>query len=622
MTGALGIASIAGRDARQWSLMATALNRVPAAAPPLARDLVKSIGLLSVYGNRSGLLPTEPVLNALFAGGPHAGQVEKSIALLQSESIALFRRHTESFTLWEGSDIDLEAEFENARRQQSNPPVAGRFRRLASPRPLVPRRHYIATGTLRWFDVRIVGADPVRSMFDADRDSPADGSVLMLLSPDLSSEDTAERARNLSSTGGAENKPRLVSVPRNVAALSGALDELETWEWVRQNVPGLAGDAVARQEVAARVELARLAFERIAGPTFGLTGHTLDSNASRWFYDGKELFDLLGPRSLQARLSKICENIFHACPPLHNELLNRHRLSSAAARARRELIERIIEKPHEENLGIGGFPPYFAMYQSMIKSGGFHDSHRIGPPTNEGWRSVWQEIEQFLDSTRTSPRPVTDLMDTLRRPPFGLRDGPMPVLVALTLTIKGEEAALYEDGVFVSDSLTEAMERLVRRPETFAIRSHHLDNAEEEILRALEQVGVINGDEPLAGGLLGVVRKLVGLVACLPPYAHRTRRLSPESQLVRERLLEARDPRSLLFQELPEVLGVHLRDDGAAERFAKALGDAVRDQVAALPRLLDEVEEITGQAFWNCGTWRGATAPALRPRLGASPTSR
>ena len=596
VTGALGLASITGRDARQWSLMAAALNRVPAAAPPVARDLVKSIGLLSLYGSRSGLLPTIAVLKALYAGGHQVGDLGEAIALLQSKSIALFRRHTGAFTLWEGSDIDLQAEFENARRQKGNPSLAIRLRRVALPRPLVPRRHYIETGTLRWFDVRIVGADPVRSMFDVDKGTPADALVLMLASPELTIEDTVRRAQVLSHPGGKESKPRLVGVPRDAAALSGALDELEAWKWIRENVSGLAGDAVARQEVAARVEVARLALERLVGPSFGLTGHILDPSASRWFHGGKEIHDISGPGSLQSRLSQICKETFHACPPLHNELLNRHRLSSAAARARRELIERIIEKPDEKNLGISGFPPYFAMYQALLKAGGFHESGSICPPTNQEWRPVWREIGRFLDSTRTAPRPVTDLMDTLRRPPFGLRDGPLPVLVALALAVKAEEAALYEEGVFVSDSLTEAMERLVRRPETFALGSHRLDETEEEILRAIERIRV-DGDETLTRGLLGVVRKFVGLAASLPPYARRTRRISKASQLVRDRLLQAKDPRALLFQELPEVLGVSLSKHGAAERFSAALGDAVRDQVTALPRLLDEVEETTRQAF-------------------------
>lgn len=609
VTGALGLASITGRDARQWSLMSAALDRVPAAAPAAARDLVKCIGLLSVYGGRAGLQPTEAVLEALFADGPHAEFTGESIALLQRESIALFRRHTGSFTLWEGSDVDLEAEFDNARGHRGNPSLSVRLQRTAPPRPLVPRKHYIETGTLRWLEVRVVGADPVGTRRRVGDETPADGLVLMLVAPELPLRAAVTRARALSRSCRADGKPRLVGIPRDLGALGDALDELEGWEWVRENAPGLAGDAVARQEVSARLEAARLAFERLVGPTLGLPGHVLEPRRSRWFHEGEELTDLSYPGRLQSRLSQICADVFHASPPLHNELLNRRRLSSAAARARRELIERIIQSPQEKNLGIHGCPPYFAMYRSLLKAGGFHDSPGLGPPTHPEWGPVWEEIERFLDSTRAGPRPVTDLMDALRRPPFGMLDGPLPVLVAVALAVKGEEAALYEEGVYVSDALTEAMERLVRRPETFALRSHRLDEPEAEVLRALEQVHS-GGGEPAAVGLLGVVRRLVGLAASLPPYTLRTRRLSPASRAVRERLLHAKDPRALLFQELPGALGIPLSEGRAAARFADGLTESVRELAAALPRLLDEVEETTRQAFGSA-----AQGEALRRQL-------
>jgi len=596
VTGALGLASITGRDARQWSLMASALDRVPAAAPPVARDLVKCIGLLSVYGGRPGLQPTEELLHALFADRPQDGDTGESIAFLQRESIALFRRHTGSFTLWEGSDIDLEAELETARRHQGNRSLSVRLQRTALPRPLVPRRHYIETGTLRWLEVCVVGTDSARRICEGGRETRTDGLVLMLAAPELTPRAAVDRARILSHSGPG-GKPHLAAIPRNLTALADALDELEGWEWVRTNVPELAGDAVARQEVAARLEAARLGFERLAGPVFGLPGHVLDPSVSRWFHDGREISGLSDPASLQSRLSRICSDVFHGCPPLRNELLNRSRLSSASARARRELIERIIETPQEKNLGIQGFPPHFAMYQSLLKAGGFHGTCGLGPPTKKEWRPVWEEIERFLDSTRAGPLPVTDLMDALKRPPFGMRDGPLPVLVAVTLAIKGEEAALYEDGVFVSDAITEAMERLVRRPETFSLGSHRLDSAETELLRTLDRTGFVTGNETLPRGLLGTVRRLVGLVASLPPYARRTRRISSVSQAVRERLLQAKDPRALMFQELPKALGFRLARKDAAKLFANALAEATRELVGAFPGLLDEVEETTRQVF-------------------------
>ena len=119
------------------------------------------------------------------------------------------------------------------------------------------------------------------------------------------------------------------------------------------------------------------------------------------------------------------------------------------------------------------------------------------------------------------------------------------MLIAVLLRLRGPRLALYEDDLFVPRVEIETLERLVRRPETFAIRSFDLAPGER---RVIEKLAAIAGDTdagPSAGGaagLLAVVRNLVQLASRLPPYTRRTRRLSADAQAVRELLLDARDP--------------------------------------------------------------------------------
>ena len=130
---ALGTAAFTGQDARKWSLIAHAIDRVPAAAPPLARELVKSIGLLALYGDSVGLRPSPELLHAAFNESNH-DNADEAIALLERESIIVYRRHRRAFGLWEGSDIDLEAAFEAARGQHGGEPLHQRLLRAGRPR--------------------------------------------------------------------------------------------------------------------------------------------------------------------------------------------------------------------------------------------------------------------------------------------------------------------------------------------------------------------------------------------------------------------------------------------------------------------------------------------------------
>ena len=369
---------------------------------------------------------------------------------------------------------------------------------------------------------------------------------------------------------------------------------------------------MARQEVMARTADARSRFERAAGRTLGLLGHVLDPGASVWFFQGEKCSpDPKHPRELQDLLSKICDGTYQEAPPLRNELLNRADLSSAAARARRNLLERMVFDSHRERLGIEGFPPEYGMYQALLVEGGFHGNScdgafRLHAPASQGrspWKPVWREIERFLAGARERQRPLTELIESLTAPPFGLREGPLPVLITAVLQIKGEELALYEDGLFVPDVGIETLERLVRRPHTFALRCYRLNARERRVIEALGDLArktMLSGSEQSkehTAGLIEIVRQLVRLAETLPPYARSTQRLSTRTRAVRDLLRTATDPRSLLLEDLPQALNVGVDVADGPSLLARRLRESIRDLTRAFPNLLNAVEEQVREAF-------------------------
>lgn len=634
---ALGSAAFTGADARKFRLIAQALERIPADAPALAADLVKAIGLLALYGDAAGLRADRKTLETVFDDQSAAG-VRAALRRLTTESIAIFRRHRSAYGLWEGSDLDLDEALERALREPEPGPLPERLARAAEPRPLVAREHSVRTGTLRWFEPRLAAPETLDEALA--KPTEADGLLVFLLGeatpPTIAATlaETASRASSPKDAGddppagapppkpglfGAspasrrEGKPILVAAgafhPAGAGAASGTvgtlgerLREVEAWRQVRENTPELAGDEAARREAAAREDAARQRFEQTAGPALGLPGQVLDPSRWRWFPNGAEEPGIRAPRDLQALLSRLCAEAYPKAPPLHNEMLNRSALSSSSAAGRRNLIERIAAPGDGgERLGIRGFPPEFSMFSALVEAGGFHrkkrdGSFRLDAPQHEGWKPVWGAITDFVGRASDAPRPLTDLRARLEAPPFGLRRGPFPVLVALYLRIHGGRVALYEDGLFVPDTGIETLERLVRRPETFALRSLRFRRAEQRVLRALgEALGVTAArtDERL----IALTRQLVGGAARLPPYARQTRAVNDAARRVRDELLAARDPRDLVFRDLPKALGVSLSDPAGAAAYAEALRGAVKETAAAYPALLARIEDALGRAL-------------------------
>ncbi|MGA2035502.1 MAG: hypothetical protein ABSG68_24905 [Thermoguttaceae bacterium] len=168
------------------------------------------------------------------------------------------------------------------------------------------------------------------------------------------------------------------AIPEETRSLEDTLHELACLEWVRSNTPELEGDATARRELRARTAALRRRLDELFAAI--LAPSESETRSCRWFHKGQKLPNT--PRSsLQARLSRVCDDMYPSTPRIRNELINRRELSSAAAAARRSLIDAMICCSDQPELGIEGTPPQKSMYLSLLAGPGIHrkSAHGCAP---------------------------------------------------------------------------------------------------------------------------------------------------------------------------------------------------------------------------------------------------
>ena len=205
--------------------------------------------------------------------------------------------------------------------------------------------------------------------------------------------------------------------------------------------------------------------------------------------------------------------------------------------------------------------------------------------------ALWKEIDRFLRDTEAGRRPLAELYDRLRRPPFGIKDGPLPVIVVAALLARDDDVAVYERGSFMPAWTPSHAERLLRSPDGFEIRRCRIDGLRRTVFtRLAETLRLSTGREP---ALLDVVRGLLRFVASLTPYARRTLRISQQARDIREALVRAREPAQLVFDELPAACGCPpfgLNQVEASQRvdeFVGALEAGLRELRNAYPALIE-----------------------------------
>jgi energy-coupling factor transporter ATP-binding protein EcfA2 len=607
ITTALGTAIYIGDRAHRWAEIDHALSRIPADAPSISQAIVKVIGLVGLYGPTVGLKATKELLSLAL---DTSEDIANTLSYLERRSILIYKRHEDAYGLWEGSDVDIDACFLEAQRHVGQGNITARLKQVVALRPIVTRAHYIKTGTLRYFSVGIVEGteQSLQEALEEDRTS-ADGRIIYVLASRFQArQPLVKLTQKLTNNGEARNNLIVFAFPKPIVGLEDALLEVESWRWAIENVQALQGDIVARREVKARLLYAEKGLERIIGRIFGLGGERFDPTVSEWVQGGL----IRCPRSAKAFsrwLSELCDAVFHEMPNLQNELINRDRLSSAAAKARRNLLEAMLTREEEVNLGFQGTPAEVSMYKTLLAASGFHRPRtgqwRFGEPSEE-WSFVWHQIHQFLEATHNTRRPIVELFSQLKTPPLGFRDGPLPVLLCVVLLTYRDRVALYEEGTFVAELRIEVLERLLRRPELFEIQEYVLTDHYQEVLTAIgaavRPLQVSQGHY-LASELLSIVRPLVTFVAHLPAYTKNTKKLEPpQAGAVRDVLLKAQDPYRLLFSDLPATLHVSLASREDILRFKQLLEQCILGLQQAYPRLLDEIEIQLRDIFRLHGT--------------------
>lgn len=575
--------------------------------------VLKTIGILNLL-NDSDLLATEESVVCAIAGETQEKAVRSALtALHKYKRIIYDRGRARGLCLWPHSSVDLEKAYEDACRAVNTPQnVARLIKDSLETRPVVARRHYIETGNLRHAEVRCCPVKDLSAVLNEDI-SQADGLILVPLC-----ETPHEREFALAFARQPEVASRknwLVAVPQPLNNLAALVQEVQRWEWVFANTLELNADKYAREEVSRQKVAAELQLEKRIQNFIGWqqgTGRTLLD----WFRAGKPL-KIRSGRHLLETLSDIFDETYDLAPRIQNELVNRRSLSSAAAAARMRLIERMFASPEAPLLGMDPTkkPPEMSMYLSVLKRTAMHrqngETWRIAEPHHRSdVCNVLPALKHMADLVRREQDTrvnIASLFAELRNPPYGVRDGLTPLLLAVFAISHERDVAFYKDGSFLRELSGEHMLVLTKAPERFDIQYCKIEGVRAELFERLIAALKIEEPEDREVELLDLVKNLCVFVAQLPVFVRNTRRLSPHALAVRQAILEAREPSKLLFADLPTACGFEPIEAKTAtgapvKSFVKALKAALDELRGGFPELQDRLRARLREHFSLSGS--------------------
>jgi hypothetical protein len=579
LTANLETAILASPDGHRWAVAVEAVERATAKGSSIHIELTKCVALIEMFRSGSGLLPEISVLSVCIQG---AGATEVAAALkeLVNWKILIERKHLEAFGVFAGSDFDIEAAVIQARTEIGTPNLQV-LSALTDLQPILAKRLYHETGTLRWFSRKISRFENMQAEFESLQ--PITGSVgaFVLCLPDLGTPLTKARTEIKKFSSDYKNKNLIAGVPDNAERIAELSLELVACEHVFKTRTEIDGDSVARKELMARLTTVRSSLEDELAEAFTLC---------KWSWNGELLNDKKSS-SVSWIASTVADVIYSKTPIIQNELVNRQDPSNNSKTARKALLYRMVSHQSTTNLGYEGFSADAGLYYSILQSTGIHSTNEQGQASfdepniqkrNERLFLMWEATKQYVFKDGRTIK-LSQLYDFWINEPYGVRAGLLPILGMAFFLANRSTLALYIEGAFTSN-ISEAMidEWLhdARRIEfRFVSASSDKKSYLNAVIESLPTEIKIASTNPL-----DVARALVGFIVSLPNWTRRTLSLSQDAQAIRGILLKANDPHKVLFADLPTILNA-----GSANDVKEKLSIIVREIQASYPITLKQV---------------------------------
>jgi hypothetical protein len=577
-------AILASNESHRWAQAADAVERAEGRGGDIHVRLAKSIATIEMFKNGSGLAASRDVLLACLNDQKPAA-VEAALEDLARWSVVVFRKHTNSWAIFAGSDFDIDDAIRRADATIAELDLV-KLGQLAGLQPVLAKKHYYETGTLRWFQYELARAASLEGARFSRTD--ADGRFLLII-PD--GNENRDQLFEMCSRVSAANKGLLaIGIPNNATRISELGRELLSLEKVSKQ-PELEGDAIARREVQARIAatIAELSEEL-----------RTDLTGADWFVAGKRRQQAVGA-SLSRFASDMADQTFPMSPRIKSELVNRDRPSSNTQAGIRVLLHAMVTQADQKHLGIEGFPIERGLYSTLLEAPGLHrlrgNKWRFGQPDTapesigSTYAAAWAEADRLLDND-SGAISLDVIYDAWAQSPFGIRKGILPVLAVAYALGKRSSLALYADNQFAPEIDDYFIDRLLQDPALIALRRIDRTKSKTEMIAGLAATAAKLTGEECAAEPLDVARRLVKFVYDLPPWARKSLGLSAQAMEVRRILLAAHDPHRTLLVDLPGVF-----EASSPSATVKKIETSLKELRDAYPKMLQHLTSHLLQAL-------------------------
>ncbi len=579
---------------KTWVQANEAINKLTSSDSTSER-IIKALSIVIGIREEQTLPATKQLIKfALTHNDEEEKVIEDAINYLVKEKIIYIRKSDGKIQFFSGSDEDFRAEINNVRnnhKYQAHFHLSSILNEYFTPYPVIANRYNDEFEMTRYFSPIFFSKDEFLKGINWEQELKTrgylDGIIALVIT-----ENEEDYYEIINILGRIQHPQVLFALTKKRLRISEDAFDYKALRLLQMNQEFLSKSPLVEVELKAYLDDF---YDNIEEELSSLISPQL--NETTYYYMNKEI-SIKTTANLSQYISTICGMVFDKTPEINNEMINKTNISTNIARAREKVNHNIIIENKEENIGLTGYGPDISIFRSLLKRTGLYYFDEVKQKveiqktaSDHKLQAIINEIDCWINKTTKNSKFFIDIYELLRKPPYGVRPGIIPIVLAISIKDYKETLMIKDKQGMELPFSAELIEKIDKNPHHYSIELEAWEIIKDTYIQGLTKIFCEANMENMpvsTNKIYPVATTLKSWFISLPKFARESKHVNEEAKSLQNALKNPlQDSRQLIFEQLPRSFGAHIQEITTEENV-----NALIDKITLGKNYLDNFKDV------------------------------
>ena len=511
----------------------------------LAKEIISLVALISIIRDSSLSPISKEFITASLNPEYSKKEVAEKLDSLIKKRVLILNKMTEQFELIEGASINIDEEINKLKtRELTSKDLVKLLKKYIQLSYIIPNKYNFEHYVTRYYREEVISFEELLNI--STNHCPNYGKedgILYYVIP-FSQDELNQSKIAIKKT---KNKCVAFILPETFIECKADLEELNAVNALFGNRDVINSGPLVRKELNRHKDILTETIERIVRP---ILGKTFLKAICFYPHLDKQLFAKHFGQ-LNRFLGDLFEIEYKYSVNFNSEYINKHKISGTISFARKIVINSIINNKKQSNFGLQDYKPETAIFKALQQVAHIEiKNDRLYFSEKSSLKPCFDKYKEIISSNnRTS---LENIIQIFVAPPFGIRKGILPLLIAIWDQALEEPVNHYIGQTFVKTVDSDHYDMLMKQPKLCHIQYIEISKKKKFYI---SQLGKAFGKKDIRK-----IQRLLEVIyswrKTIPDSTKFSADMNSESKKFLVYIDSAQDPSELIFCKIPQIFGL------------------------------------------------------------------